>query len=204
MGARRRKRGNPPRGSRAARPSFYPEWHENNVGRLYARKWHRVSAWVDDELSMAGYDEVGGDRTRGKARVWGGSYYSRAKDPTRVERRAVARVHDLTDAEEAYEKGIPLQYLGDFGEGPGRDAGGQRRVVITALTWSADDKHEVCYDPAWITLGHGMTARTAAAAASRWVTGYQDALAAHVESRRLILTALEIKFWTAPWGANYV
>jgi hypothetical protein len=185
----------------AARPLPYlAEVHENNAGRWYAAKWHRVSRWAEDALTLAGYDDVGTDG----ARVYGGSYYRRAKDSARVEQRAVARVRNLTDAEEAYERGSPLEQLHAFPPGPGRTTGGIRRVVITALTWVPDHEGEVCYDPAWVTLGHGMTAKTAAAAAARFVKAYEQALSARVVSRELWFTALEIKFWTAHTGTNYV
>jgi hypothetical protein len=202
MAARRKLGRRPPsrRSVPAARPSFSGEVHENNAGRWYTSRWHRVAAWAEDALALGGYDEVGEEG----ARVHGGSYYRRAKDSARVEQRAVARVRDLTDAEEAYERGLPLESLDAFPEGPGRDRGGQRRVVVTALTWVPDHEGEVCYDPAWVTLGHGMTARTAAAAAARFVRAYEQALAARVVSRELWFTALEIKFWTAPHGTDYV
>ena len=171
---------------------------EATSGRRYARKWHRVLEWAEDALSLAGYDSVG------SARVFGGSYYRGSKHPERVEQHAVARVHDLTDDEEAYEKGLPLEMLDAFPAGPGRDEGGVRRVVVTALTWVPDYDAGVGYDPAWITLGHGMTARTAAAAAARFVRDYTRALDARVVSRVLVFTALEIKFWTAANGTDYV
>jgi hypothetical protein len=198
----RRAHPSPRRGVRAARPLIFDERpgdvREARAGRWYARKWHRVLDWVSDSLLLAGYDSVG------SARVRTGTYYRNMKHPERVEQHAVARVHDLTDDEEAYEKGLGLELLSSFPEGPGREAGGIRRVVITALTWVPDYEAGLGYDPAWITLGHGMTARTAAAAAARFVRDYTRALDARLVSRELVFTALEIKFWTARAGAEYV
>lgn len=209
MAARRGRRRVPPSRRNqlpAARPSFYWEAREANAGRRYAERWHKVDAWAGRVLALAGFDELESDAGP-EARVWGGSYYRRAKDSTRVQQRAVALVRDLTDPEEAYERGLPLETLDAFEAAtspPDRASGGYRRVVITALTWTPDHMGEVGYDPAWVTLGHGMTARAAAAAATRWVRGYAQALHNKVVSRELVFTALEVKFWTAPSGAKYV
>lgn len=211
MAARRKARALLPKRRRnsAARPSISPDpgIREQLAARRYTGRWHRVLAWATRALSLAGYDDVEsvepGEQRR-RARVWGGSYYRLAKDSNRVEQHAVARVRDLTDAEEAYERGLGLELLDSLPAGPGRQQGGIRRVVITALTWTPDDAGAVAYDPAWITLGHGMTARTAAAAAARFVRDYTRALHARTYSRELIFTALEIKFWTARTSADHV
>lgn len=208
MAARRKTSArNPPtrRSTSAARPaSYYPEVREQRGGRWYTARWHRVKAWSDAALALAGFEDVAPDDARPRARVRTGSYYRHARDARRVEQHAVAGVRDLTDAEEAFERGRGLHLLERLPDGPGRAAGGVRRVVITALTWTPDYEGEVGYDPAWITLGHGMTAKTAAAAAARFVRDYTRALNARVVSRELVFTALEIKFWTAPAGAKYV
>jgi hypothetical protein len=167
---------------------------EQRAAERYTAKWHRVEDWVEDALTLPGFDDVPHRRL--------GTYFKREVD--RVTRHASSRVRDLKDAEEAYDRGMALEIFDGLPAGPGRDVGGLRRVVITALTWTPDAEGEVAYDPAWITLGWGMTAKQAAAAAKRFVRNYTRASNARVVSRELIFTAIEVKFWTARTAAKYV
>jgi hypothetical protein len=129
---------------------------------------------------------------------------SRGRFSDRVTQFAASRVFYLRDSEEAYQQGLPLEMLEYLPSGPRRKLGGYRRVLITALTWVPDHEEEIGYDPQWITLGWGMTAHEAVAAAKRFIRIYTEALANRVVSRELIVTAFEIKFWTASARADYL
>ena len=150
--------------------------------------------WAADSLELGGFEAVKPHVIR----------FARRQNGTRVERLAVSRVLDLDDEEEAYRRGLPLEVLEAFPAGPGRQRGGVRRVVITALTWVPDREYEIADDAAWITIGQGMTAKQAARRAAQFVRNYERALVKRVVSRELIFTALEVKFWTAKHGSKYV
>lgn len=123
-------------------------------------------------------------------------------DPIHVEtsRRvagfAASAVMNPRDAEEAFERGMLLDEFGNLPSGPRRDLGGFRRVVITAYTWKADDENEIGYDPGWITLGWGMTAHEAGAAMHRFIKEYGGRQRGPMPTYQLIVTAIEVRFWT--------
>jgi hypothetical protein len=153
-----------------------------------------VRAWAEGALELPGFEEVRPHVIK----------FARKQNGTRVERLAVSRVRDLDDEEEAYRRGLGLEHLEAFPTGPGRQRGGLRRVVVTALTWEPDHEYEQCDEAAWITLGWGMTAKQATARAARFVRQYIDGLRTKTNSRELWFTAIEIKFWTAKQGSTYV
>lgn len=157
----------------------------------YARKWHRVHDWAYDVVAR---------------RAGRGSDVEPAEHPrnTRIAGWRGAWVFDIDNEEEAYERGIPLEWFGDIEDGPDRDRGGTRRVSIRLFTWTVNAGRQGAYDPQWITSGWGMSARSAAHAHGRWIDAYGNAVANGVESRRLIATAMEVVFWTAGPTTDYV
>lgn len=182
----------PRRPTRAAEPPGVSSRVPNDTRTAlpYVIRWHRTLEWAERAVwGFPGFDPV----TLPKGKLNG-----------RVEQLSATCVRDLKDAEEAYSGGVPLEYLDNLPRGPRRELGGFRRVLVTALTWVPDDAGEVGYDAAWITLGWGMTAHEAGAATHRFVQSYANQLRRGIESRRLILTALEVKFWTASEAASYV
>jgi hypothetical protein len=181
-------------GRRGVAPDIYPRLSEQAAALRYTGRWHRVRAWAEGALELGGFEEVRPHVIK----------FARRQNGTRVERLAVSRVRDLDDEEEAYRRALPLEVLDDFPVGPGRLRGGIRRVVITALTWVPDHEFEMCDDAAWITLGWGMTAKQATRRAAEFVRNYDRALHARTNSRELVFTALEVKFWTARQGSTYV
>lgn len=150
----------------------------------YVGRWHRVDDWARDttlgDLSLFESDNA---RVAGYRGVW---------------------VWDIRDDEEAFDRGIPVEAFGEISDGPGRDRGGTRRVSVRLYTWVVDTKRGSVHEPQWVTTGWGMTARTAAHAHGRWIDAYAHAVAAGLESRRLVATAMEIVFWTASEGTDYV
>jgi hypothetical protein len=167
---------------------------EQRAAVWYTRKWHRVRRWAEDAVELAGFEEVRPHVIR----------FAPKQNGTRVERLAVSRVRDMDDEEEAYARGLPLEVMEALIIGPGREEGGLRRVVITALTWVPDHEYEIADDAAWITIGWGMTAKQASVRAARFVRNYERALVKRVVSRELVFTAIEVKFWTAKHGSEYV
>lgn len=151
----------------------------------YTREWHVTHDWALDVVSLM--DEV-------------------PAPPSRNPRTMVVRgalVWDLDDDEEAYERGLPLEEL-DAPEGPYRVEGGRRRVVIRAFTWEVDTRTRTAFKKQWNTVGSGFSGRSAWAALSRYVRAYAWALAHGLESRKLIVTALEVTFWTRAKSAGMV
>lgn len=150
----------------------------------YAVRWHRVDDWAEGNITGDLEPFISANkRIAGHRGVW---------------------VMDINNDEEAFERGIPLEYLDELREGPNRDRGGTRRISIRFFTWTINAGRQGAYDPQWITTGWGMAARSAAHAHGRWLDGYRNALGAGIESRRLIATAMEIVFWTAAASADYV
>lgn len=150
----------------------------------YVVRWHRVDEWArDNVLGDVATFESDNARVAGYRGTW---------------------VWDVNDDEEAYDRGIPVERFDDVPDGPGRERGGTRRVSIRLYTWVVDTKRHSCHEPQWITTGWGMTARTAAHAHGRWIDAYASAVAAGLESRRLVAVAMEIVFWTAAEGTDYV
>lgn len=179
-----------PSPSPAAARLAVPYVTEQHVASRYTARWHRVRRWAEDTVTRPGFEPVEG-LTRGK---WS----------PRVEALAASRVRELDDPEEAYPRGLPLEALDDIPRGPMADYGGRRRVVITALTWVPDHGGEIGYDPAWITLGHGMTANVASMNARRFIVNYERGLRQHSVSRELVVTAIEVKFWTSHTARDYL
>jgi hypothetical protein len=113
-------------------------------------------------------------------------------------------VRDMDDSEEAAERGIPLERL-HIADGPNREEGGSRRIVIRLLTWVWDVRQQDAYRPQWGTFGTGMTAREATRYFNRYVSDYRNAVSKGIESRRLIVTGMSIVWWTSdPKELNYV
>lgn len=169
--------------ARGARP---PELSNAVAGGRYTARWHRVRDWATREL-------IGDVEDR-----------PNPKQP----RVAIVRgqwVTELLDDEEAESVAIdlaaPAMWLG---EGLRGDVGGRRRVLIRVHTWILDTRAGVLYDPQWITTGEGLSLRAAAAAHNRYLRAYAQAVKAGVESRRLLATAQEIAWWTAPESVPYV
>ena len=177
-----------------ARPSFFRELAEQRAAVRYTGRWHRVRDWALGALELGGFEEVAPHVVR----------FAPKQNGTRVGRAAVSRVRDMDDEEEAYRRALPLEVLEAFPVGPGRQRGGVRRVVITALTWVPDHEYEQCDDAAWITLGWGMTAKQACRRAAEFVRNYERALHTRTNSRELVFTALEVKWWTAKQASTYV
>lgn len=121
----------------------------------------------------------------------------------RITIRRAAMVYDLSDDEEAYNRGLGLESI-DVPRGPTAEVGGRRRVIIRMLTWIPDDPGGIAYSPQWIVTGHGLTAHSASASHARYVRGYANAVARGIESRRLIVTAMELLWWTSSRDADYV
>ena len=143
-----------------------PYLREQATAVAYTRKWHRVRDWG---LEIAGLWDI-----------------VPAHQPNpRIAIVRAALVKDISDAEEAFERGIPLQYM-KVTPGPTRIEGGlRRRVLVRIHTWIPDVLGEVGFSPQWIVAGHGMTARTASAAFNRYVRDYAMAVSRGIESRRL-------------------
>lgn len=113
-------------------------------------------------------------------------------------------VRDIDDSEEAAERGIPLERL-HIDDGPNKEEGGHRRVVIRLLTWLWDVRQQDVYKPQWGQFGTGMTALEATRAFNRYVRDYANAVTKGIESRRLIVTGMSIVWWTSdPKELNYV
>jgi len=157
----------------------------------YAVKWHRVHDWA--------YAAVA-------SRAGSGNDVAPAEHPrnTRIAGWRGQWVFDINNEEEAFERGVPVEWFGDIADGPARDTGGSRRVSIRLFTWVVNAGRQGAYDPQWITSGWGMSARAAAHAHGRYIDAYGDAVANGVESRRLIATAIEVVLWTAGPTTDYV
>lgn len=113
-------------------------------------------------------------------------------------------VRDVDDSEEAAERGVPLERL-HIEDGPTKEEGGRRRVVIRLLTWLWDVRQQDAYKPQWGTFGTGLTAREATRAFNRYIHDYANAVAKGIESRRLIVTGMSVVWWTSdPKELNYV
>lgn len=188
MKSRRRRRGGQTKKVRRDTPRVDGVVIHRTVPE-YARKWHRVHDWAYEAVAARGGRDV-----------------EPAAHPrnTRIDGWRSAWVRDLDNEEEAYDEGTPLELFQDVEEGPNRDVGGSRRVSIRAFTWTVNAGRQGAYDPQWITIGWGMSARAATHAAGRWVDDYANAVSRGVESRRLIATAIEIVFWTAGPTTDYV
>jgi hypothetical protein len=183
--ARRRRRASP--ADSTARAAI-PFQREQTEALRYTAKWYRVLAWAERAIeSMQGFEPA---------------TFSTAKLSARVKQLSASRVFELRDSEEAYERGLPLEEFANLPRGPRRAPGGYRRVIINAYTWVPDHEAAVGYDPAWITLGWGMTAHEAVAAAHRFVKDYGQKLERQIVSRELLVTAFEVKFWTASSTAS--
>lgn len=154
----------------------------------YVLRWHRVLSWAEDVTTRPGWDIF---------------VSKRESSSLRVEVRACSRVSNINDPEAAFDFGVPLEHI-DIADGPSRDVGGLRRVVITGLTWVLDETEEDAYDPQWITIGWGMTGHQCTAAAHRFIRAYEIAVTRGLESKRLLVTVLEVKFWTAAASSDYV
>ena len=156
---------------------------------VYVLKWHRVDDWayrVLEPMDLYHFSTSRNPRLGG----WRG--------------QLVGNIHD---AEEAHERGIPLERAPEFSGAPSVGAGGWRRVSIRAMTWEKSeitDRYQALLNPQWITTGWGMSARTAALKHERYIERYQSMLDLHRESRKLIVTAWEIVYWTASQSADYV
>lgn len=150
----------------------------------YAVRWHRVDDWAIEALSS----------------------WDIKRAPTRNPRIETIRgtnVRDLTDDEEAFERGIGLEEI-EVDRGPSRDVGGKRRVMMRLLTWIPDKVGGIAYAPQWIVAGHGMSAHAASAGLARYVRSYALAVSRGIESRRLVVTAIDIVWWTASESTDYV
>lgn len=186
MKSRRRRRGGQTKKVRRDTPRVDGVVISRTVPE-YARKWHRVDDWAYTVAAARG-DVVPASHPRN----------------TRVAGWRASWVFNVDDEEEAFDKGIPLEWFGDVIEGPKRDVGGSRRVSIRLYTWTVNAGRRGAYDPQWITTGWGMSARAASHAHGRWIDAYANAVANGVESRRLIATVIEVVFWTAGPTTDYV
>lgn len=164
---------------------------EQREAERYTERWHRVARWAERATFIEGFDELPLERGRGRGNARVGGF-------------AATAVNNLKDAEEAFERGVPLDTFGNLVGGPRRDLGGTRRVVITAFTWKADEENEIGYDPGWITLGWGMTAHEAGAAMHRFIKEYGARQRGPMPTYQLIVTAIEVKFWTQSEAADDV
>jgi hypothetical protein len=116
-----------------------------------------------------------------------------------------AWVRDFDDSEEAATLGIPLQDFERMPDGPTQDVGGRRRVTIRLLTWLWDVRQQDAYKPQWGTFGTGLSAREASRQFNRYIVDYVNAVTKGIESRRLVVTAMSITWWTSdPKELNYV
>lgn len=121
----------------------------------------------------------------------------------RIAKRRGVWVRDIDDNEEAYERGRGIEDL-EVPPGPRQDEGGRRRVLIRIYSWTVDEVAGSVYEPMWITLGVGSTARQASDHFARKVRAYSFALERGIESRKLIATAMEVTWWTARESSSYV
>jgi hypothetical protein len=152
----------------------------------YVIKWHAVNDWAIESLGDLDIS-VAPSRDR------------------RVEAIRGSRVRDLLDDEEAYSAGIPLESLDEqFPRGPSRAVGGTRRVMIRLFTWIPDRTGQIAYSPQWIIAGHGFSAHSASASIARYIRSYALAVSRGIESRRLIVTAMDVVWWTANEKTDYV
>jgi hypothetical protein len=153
----------------------------------YVLKWHTCNEWAREATENLGDgDPFMSENPRVSG--WRGTW-----------------VRDLENEEEAFERGVPIHKGIDVvPPGPTRDDGGTRRVSIRMHTWVLDARHGAAYDPQWITSGWGMSGRAATLAHYRYLYDYALAVSRGIESRKLLATALEIVFWTASHGTDYV
>lgn len=189
------------RPSRSRRKPPAPRWAGQSLyiaeqleAESYTSRWHRVRDWALEALEPA-------DIRRIEAR---GPYANR------IETYRGQMVRDLLDDEEAYDRGTPLEAL-EIMPGPVgqyHDAkklgGGRRRVMIRLFTWAVDRDNPIAYSPQWIVAGHGMSALAASSGLQRYVRSYALAVSKGIESRRLTVTAIDVGWWTANEGADYV
>lgn len=154
------------------------------VARRYVGRWHAVDEWAADVLGAADEVEV-------------------SQPNPRVAKRRAVIVRDIDDNEEAYDRGAPLESF-DLPAGPTQEEGGRRRVIVRVYTWTVDEVAGSVYEPQWITIGFGRTARMASDHAARYVRRYAFALNHGVASRRLLFTATEVTWWTAKETTDYV
>jgi hypothetical protein len=153
----------------------------------YVEKWHRALEWAWSVVAARGDVEPATHPRNTRIAGWRSTW-----------------VFDVHNEEEAFDKGIPVEWFGDILEGPNRELGGSRRVSVRLYTWMVNSGRQGAYDPQWITTGWGMSARAASHAHGRWIDAYGNAVAHGVESRRLIATAMEVVFWTAGPTTDYV
>jgi hypothetical protein len=164
-------------------PFDRPLAQQAEFASAYCRKWMAVHDWA--------MEAVPGDVTL------------RNGDPRRRSVEGLL-VRDMDDSEEAAERGIPLEQF-HIDDGPNKEVGGRRRIVIRLLTWLWDVRQQDAYKPQWGTFGTGMTALEATRAFNRYVRDYANAVTKGIESRRLIVTGISIVWWTSdPKELNYV
>lgn len=166
-------------------PRFVSTRQMQTAARAYTRRWHRTYEWALSCLPP----------------MWEIAI-NPLSDP-RVQQIKGAIVDNLYDEEQAFKKGIPLEEM-YFYRGPTMAEGGRRRVIIRALTWVPDYKGEVAYDMQWATVASRFTGQATSAAANRYIASYAHACALGIESRRILVTAMEIRFWTQSKSATDV
>jgi hypothetical protein len=155
----------------------------------FVRKWHRVDDWAQQVLSIMDL------------------YHYRDRREPRISGWRGQVVVNMNDGDEAYERGIPLERSPLFLGAPKADVGGYRRVAIRAHTWEkseVSDMFETLQNPRWITTGWAFSANAAAANHVNYVRNYGALLAKGWESRKLIVTAWEIIWFTGGPTVDYV
>ncbi len=76
--------------------------------------------------------------------------------------------------------------------------------MIRLYSWVVDKDNPIAHSPQWIIAGHGMSGLSASSALHRYVHSYAMAVSRGIESRRLIVTAMDFVFWTAAYETDYV
>lgn len=189
MKSRKRRAVQSKRAKRGTPPQKVPRGVSIIAQRVppYPAKWHAVNDWAFESLDNLGFDVE-----------------SKPSRNPRVEIVRGSNILDIMDDEEAYARGVPLQDLDLVPPGPSRAKGGIRRVNLRLFTWVLDRVGLIAYDPQWIIGGYGFSGHSASASLARYVRSYALAVSKGIESRRLVVTAIDIVWWTAQEGTDYV
>jgi len=158
-----------------------PELREAVAALAYTRLWHDVQEWA--EAVCSGLEEWS---------PWPDEHPRASKIRGLI-------VDDLDNEEEAFKRGVPIfdlvDWLGPW-QAPGRVEGGHRRVILRVFTWVKDRDNDVAYAGEWLKIGDDMSAKAADAHARRWAREYEEQLSRGFASREIIMTAIEIAWWT--------
>ena len=113
---------------------------------------------------------------------------------------------DIDNEEAAYEHGETMDTVLDWFRAslPLRTEGGTRRCILRIHTWEIDEEGQIGYNPKWLTIGGGQTGHATVRKAARWCREYIESIDKGYVSREVLVTAVEIVFWTSAYRTDYL